>query len=300
MASRYGGEEFAVILPETSRTGAYVVADRVRQSVENHFRRTRGVSNVTVSGGVATFPDDATTFAGPGSRRPTLASTAPRPRARTGSPSPRGSVGSTGGCPPARGCGWAPRAAGRPRPKARNVSAGGVLVSLQGTGGGGKQGERGAEGPRRPRPWTSRARSCGSPPARRAGPMTWAFASSPRAGPDRFGDGSGRARGSSQAHPLPASPRAADPARERGVGDGKILRLHVFTRPSSRPDLGGPPRFGVRGGGGGPSAPSTPPPDPPTRSRSSSTTTRTATASSTRTSRCGCPGPRWSRDRRPR
>ena len=63
MAARYGGEEFAVILPETSRTGAFVVADRVRQSVENHFRRTRGVSNVTVSGGVATFPDDATTLA---------------------------------------------------------------------------------------------------------------------------------------------------------------------------------------------------------------------------------------------
>jgi diguanylate cyclase (GGDEF)-like protein len=62
VAARYGGEEFAVILPETSRTGAFVVADRVRQRVESHFRRTRGVSNVTVSGGVATFPDDANTL----------------------------------------------------------------------------------------------------------------------------------------------------------------------------------------------------------------------------------------------
>jgi diguanylate cyclase (GGDEF)-like protein len=59
VAARYGGEEFAVILPDTPRTGAYVVAERIRQGIERHFRRRRGGPTVTVSGGVACFPEDA-------------------------------------------------------------------------------------------------------------------------------------------------------------------------------------------------------------------------------------------------
>ena len=61
LAARYGGEEFAVILPGTSRTGAYVVAERVRRRVEERFRRLKGAARVTISGGVATYPDDAAT-----------------------------------------------------------------------------------------------------------------------------------------------------------------------------------------------------------------------------------------------
>jgi diguanylate cyclase (GGDEF)-like protein len=57
-AGRYGGEEFAVLLPETSRAGAHVVADRIRRRIEERFRR-RGSSRETISGGVATFPEDA-------------------------------------------------------------------------------------------------------------------------------------------------------------------------------------------------------------------------------------------------
>ena len=59
IAARYGGEEFAVILPDTPRTGAFVVADRIRRRVEEHFRRRKEGPRVTLSGGVATFPDDA-------------------------------------------------------------------------------------------------------------------------------------------------------------------------------------------------------------------------------------------------
>jgi diguanylate cyclase (GGDEF)-like protein len=59
IAARYGGEEFAVILPDTARTGAYVVADRIRRRIEERFRRGRKTRNVTISGGVATFPADA-------------------------------------------------------------------------------------------------------------------------------------------------------------------------------------------------------------------------------------------------
>jgi two-component system cell cycle response regulator len=61
LAARYGGEEFAVILPDTSTTGAYVVAERVRQRVEQRFSRGRPLPAVTVSGGIAVYPDDATT-----------------------------------------------------------------------------------------------------------------------------------------------------------------------------------------------------------------------------------------------
>ncbi len=59
VAARYGGEEFAVILPETSASGAFVVAERIRLKIAQHFRRKRGGPKVTVSGGVAAYPEDA-------------------------------------------------------------------------------------------------------------------------------------------------------------------------------------------------------------------------------------------------
>lgn len=67
VASRYGGEEFAVILPETDRLGALAVAERIRTRIEQGFaeqpvagRRAR----LTLSGGIASYPDDATEAAG--------------------------------------------------------------------------------------------------------------------------------------------------------------------------------------------------------------------------------------------
>ncbi len=64
-AVRYGGEEIAVILPETSDSGAYVVAEHIRQAVAEHpfFHTTTGEHrppiSATVSAGVASFPSDA-------------------------------------------------------------------------------------------------------------------------------------------------------------------------------------------------------------------------------------------------
>jgi diguanylate cyclase (GGDEF)-like protein len=59
VAARYGGEEFAVILPETSASGAFVVAERIRLKIAQFFRRKAGGPKVTVSGGVAAYPEDS-------------------------------------------------------------------------------------------------------------------------------------------------------------------------------------------------------------------------------------------------
>jgi len=60
---RYGGEEFAVILPATDAGGGEVVAERMRQSIENHIF-TIGDTNLimTVSIGLASCPANAQTI----------------------------------------------------------------------------------------------------------------------------------------------------------------------------------------------------------------------------------------------
>lgn len=59
ISARYGGEEFALILPETPVDGAFVVAERIRKRVETQLGSRKGSRGVTVSGGIATYPDDA-------------------------------------------------------------------------------------------------------------------------------------------------------------------------------------------------------------------------------------------------
>lgn len=62
VASRPGEDELAVLLPQTDRNGAFLVAERVRREIEAHFRRREaaGASTpLTLSGGVASYPDDA-------------------------------------------------------------------------------------------------------------------------------------------------------------------------------------------------------------------------------------------------
>ncbi len=63
VVSRYGGEEFAVILPETDFARAKLVAERIRRAIQNtHFpvSEDHPPVHVTVSIGVATCPQDAT------------------------------------------------------------------------------------------------------------------------------------------------------------------------------------------------------------------------------------------------
>src|SRR5438132_1917876 len=56
VVSRYGGDEFAVLLVETSKAGARLYADRIRQVVAT-FPFSHGKS-ITASFGVASLPDD--------------------------------------------------------------------------------------------------------------------------------------------------------------------------------------------------------------------------------------------------
>ena len=56
MAFRYGGEEFAIILPETTAEGAYLVAERIREKIEQKV--FTGRSSITASLGIASWPND--------------------------------------------------------------------------------------------------------------------------------------------------------------------------------------------------------------------------------------------------
>jgi len=60
VACRYGGEEFAVVLPETDRLGAYAVAERVRQKTGEQFDKPVGgkLIDVRLSGGISSYPED--------------------------------------------------------------------------------------------------------------------------------------------------------------------------------------------------------------------------------------------------
>ena len=62
VAVRYGGEEFAIILPATDRPGAKIVAERLRKLLEKQDVLIKGgrALNVTASFGVATMDSEFT------------------------------------------------------------------------------------------------------------------------------------------------------------------------------------------------------------------------------------------------
>jgi diguanylate cyclase (GGDEF)-like protein len=60
LAARYGGEEFAILMPETDAAGALVIAERIRERIAAQvFETEQGPLKVTLSLGVAGYPDDA-------------------------------------------------------------------------------------------------------------------------------------------------------------------------------------------------------------------------------------------------
>jgi diguanylate cyclase (GGDEF)-like protein len=64
-AARYGGEEFALILPNVDRDEARIIAERIREAVQEHkFKKSKEITwgRVTISGGIATYPEDSKKF----------------------------------------------------------------------------------------------------------------------------------------------------------------------------------------------------------------------------------------------
>ncbi|MBU3912313.1 MAG: sensor domain-containing diguanylate cyclase [Candidatus Omnitrophica bacterium] len=58
-ACRYGGEEFALLLPETSKKSAMKIAEEIRKAMKKENIELRRVkTSVTISVGVSSFPDD--------------------------------------------------------------------------------------------------------------------------------------------------------------------------------------------------------------------------------------------------
>ncbi len=59
---RYGGEEFSIVLTQTSKEQGFDIAERMREEIAHHdfskFHLNQNL-NITVSIGLATFPDDA-------------------------------------------------------------------------------------------------------------------------------------------------------------------------------------------------------------------------------------------------
>jgi len=58
---RYGGDEFAIIIPETKKIKTLPFAERIRNEIKNsHCKNANsGDTAVTVSIGIAGFPEDA-------------------------------------------------------------------------------------------------------------------------------------------------------------------------------------------------------------------------------------------------
>lgn len=61
VVARFGGDEFALVLPDTGWEGAYAVGERIRDRIAQHrFLAEKGLRvHLTVSVGVATLPDVA-------------------------------------------------------------------------------------------------------------------------------------------------------------------------------------------------------------------------------------------------
>ncbi|MGQ0723399.1 MAG: diguanylate cyclase [Candidatus Eiseniibacteriota bacterium] len=59
IVAKYGGDEFVIILPQTERPGARILAERIRRSVEAHeFPGEDKGMKITSSMGIAQFPED--------------------------------------------------------------------------------------------------------------------------------------------------------------------------------------------------------------------------------------------------
>jgi diguanylate cyclase (GGDEF)-like protein len=60
LLAKYGGDEFVIILPQTEKVGAYLAAERLRESVEKQIfpgAETQPLKKLTISIGLASYPE---------------------------------------------------------------------------------------------------------------------------------------------------------------------------------------------------------------------------------------------------
>ncbi|MEI6614499.1 MAG: diguanylate cyclase [Chrysiogenales bacterium] len=60
LLAKYGGDEFVIILPQTDKVGAYLAAERLRESVEKQAfpgAETQPLKKLTISIGLASYPE---------------------------------------------------------------------------------------------------------------------------------------------------------------------------------------------------------------------------------------------------
>ena len=60
LLAKYGGDEFVIILPQTDKVGAYLAAERLRESIEKQVfpgAETQPLKKLTISIGMATYPE---------------------------------------------------------------------------------------------------------------------------------------------------------------------------------------------------------------------------------------------------
>jgi len=61
LVAKFGGDEFVIILPQTPREGACVLAERINQAVELKAFPLVDAGVITISVGVASFPENGST-----------------------------------------------------------------------------------------------------------------------------------------------------------------------------------------------------------------------------------------------
>jgi diguanylate cyclase (GGDEF)-like protein len=60
VSARYGGDEFAVILPNTNKRGSLIVAQKIKNSIKNMPFKFKGEEfEITLSIGITTYPENA-------------------------------------------------------------------------------------------------------------------------------------------------------------------------------------------------------------------------------------------------